>query len=449
MKKFLAVLVIAGVSLLPVDLATANTPATLTPVADPAPVATNAVAWLASQVTPGGYIESVYVPGTANFGVTAQAVLAFASAGVGRTQTTAMMTYLAEHVDDYVSPISSGVPEPDSAPALAQLILDAVALGQDPHAFGGSDLVNRLEATQQSNGLFGAGPATYDGVFRQSLALLALHATGNVNPAGLGWLQGQECAGGGFESFRADTSIPCGPADAATFSGPDTNSTAMAVEAFHALGVDTSAPVTWLRSVRAADGGFPYFGDPTSASDADSTGLVLLALTTAAGTPDAQAVTALTALQVPCSGATADRGGIAFQAQDGTLYPDALATTQALWGLGGHAFSLVGVTMSAAVPTVCMVTTSTTSTSTIPGVITTVAGVPAPTASTMPGASVSPTTAFVIPISSVGGAAALPVTGGGFLGFGDGTVALFGAVLFAGGALIVTASRRRTPRQGS
>ena len=443
MKKLLAVLVIASVSLLPVDLATADTPAT------PSPVVTNAAAWLASQVTPQGYIESAYVPGTANYGVTAQAVLAFATAGVGRTQATAMMTYLAQHLDDYVSPTTAGVTAPDSAAALAQLILDAVALGQDPHAFGANDLVARLVATQQSNGLFGAAAATYDGVFRQSLALLALHATDNTNSAGLAWLQGQECADGGFESFRADTTTPCDPADATTFSGPDTNSTAMAVEAFHAVGVDTSAAVTWLRSVRAADGGFPQFGDPTSASDADSTGLVLLALTTATGTPDAQAVAALAALQVPCSGATADRGGVAFQPQDGVLYPDALATTQALWGLGGQSFPLVGVTMADKVPTVCTITTSTTTTTSIPAVTTTVVGATPTSVSSTSGVSASPTTELVASISSVGGAAALPATGGGLLGFGDGTVAMFGAVLFAGGALVVTASRRRARRQDS
>lgn len=52
--------------------------------------------------------------------------------------------------------------------------------------------------------LYGRSDPTYDGVWRQSLALTAL-ANAKVTPAdsAVGWLTGQQCADGGWPSFRA------------------------------------------------------------------------------------------------------------------------------------------------------------------------------------------------------------------------------------------------------
>ena len=58
----------------------------------------------------------------------------------------------------------------------AKLILAAVAAGRDPRDFGGLDLVSSLEAALDEGGLYG-GPQAGN-VFAQSLAILALNATG-------------------------------------------------------------------------------------------------------------------------------------------------------------------------------------------------------------------------------------------------------------------------------
>mgnify|MGYP001605946499 CR=1 FL=1 len=64
---------------------------------------------------------------------------------------------------------------------------------------------------------------------------------------------------------------------AARYSFPHTNSTALAAMALHAEGATAAATAatSWLAGPRSADGGFPFFGDPTQPRDGNSTGVVL------------------------------------------------------------------------------------------------------------------------------------------------------------------------------
>ncbi|MFE9659507.1 prenyltransferase/squalene oxidase repeat-containing protein [Streptomyces sp. NPDC005955] len=159
-------------------------------------------------------------------------------------------------------------------------------------------------------GLYGTTDPTYDGVWRQSLAMLA-QDTAEVAPAAaaVDWLTGQQCANGAFAAYRAAPDAPC---DAKT--PVDTNSTAAAVQALAALGGQDDATgdaVDWLKSVQNADGGWGYL--PGAPSDTNSTGLVVGALTATGARPaqvrSAEGTTphdALLALTVPC---TAGGGG--------------------------------------------------------------------------------------------------------------------------------------------
>ncbi|MGW7117869.1 prenyltransferase/squalene oxidase repeat-containing protein, partial [Streptomyces xanthophaeus] len=128
------------------------------------------------------------------------------------------------------------------------------------------------------SGLFGKKDPTYDGVWRQSVALLAQHTVG-LKPAqeAVDWLTGQQCENGGFASFRADAAAAC---DATTMY--DTNATAVAVQAMKALGSQDAAvkkAVDWLKTVQNEDGGWAYV--PGSPSEANSTALVISALSVA------------------------------------------------------------------------------------------------------------------------------------------------------------------------
>lgn len=422
MRKLAALLVVTGLSLVSASPALAARSDRAVTTSTPA---LNAANWLASQVTPGGYIESSWTPGTADVSTTAQAVLALAAAGVGSAQLTAMEDYLEANVATAVQ--SGGV---DSPQRIGLLILGAVATGRNPMSFGGENLITRLSATLQPSGLYGSAPATYDGAFRQGIALLALSAANVSAPSqAVDWLVDQQCADGGWQAFRADTSVPCGPIDPAAFSGPDTNSTAMATVALTDLGVTpTVDPAPWFESTRTSGGGWTIYSTASGVTDANSTGLVLQALLALNGTQDARGTAALLALQIPCTSAE-DQGGIAYQPDpsDGTLYADALATTQAIWGLAGVVFP-VPASQAAPADTNCRVDLPTTTTTAAPATTVTTLPAVAPTNSTPPPAT---------------GAETLPLTGGGIAGIDDATLAAIGAVLLLAGVVLVGASRRR------
>lgn len=299
----------------------------------------DAIAWLTPKVTPEGALISSYT-NAPDPSLTAQAALGLAGAGADPAVVHRMTGWLEGHVAAFVAPGGSV----DSPGALSWLILVARATGVDPTEFGGVDLVSRLLATQRPDGLFGAGDATYDGAFRQGLSLVALSAVGRSNPTGVAWLVGQQCADGGYVALRTDTSVPCPAVDPSTFTGEDTNSTAMAAMALHLAGdvTATGRATDWLASVRTPGGGFAYLGDSALEQDANSTGLVSLALRTVSGTQDAGSVAALASLQVSQTGDPSDRGGIAFQTGD-PLFPDLMATTQALLGLAGQGLPFVPI----------------------------------------------------------------------------------------------------------
>lgn len=141
-------------------------------------------------------------------------------------------------------------------------------------------------STALPSGLYGKFDPKFDGVFRQSYALLALDTAG-VEPArkAVTWLTGQQCASGGFAAYRADASEPCDSKTAV-----DSNSTAAAVQALAALGgkdknlaATVKKSVGWLKSVQNQDGGWGY--NPGLPSDANSTGIVVGALAAAGENP--------------------------------------------------------------------------------------------------------------------------------------------------------------------
>ncbi|MFI9647738.1 prenyltransferase/squalene oxidase repeat-containing protein [Streptomyces sp. NPDC052040] len=187
------------------------------------------------------------------------------------------------------------------------------------------------------SGLYGTTDPTYDGVWRQSLALLAQHTSG-VKPAeaAVDWLTGQQCANGAFAPYRAQPTAAC---DAKT--PVDTNSTAAAVQALAALGGHdgaTTKAVSWLKSVQNKDGGWGYTAG--GASDANSTSVVIGALTATGGRPQdvrkggGSPYDALLKLALPCDGDGA--GAFAFQPdKKGALTANADATAAAVAGALG------------------------------------------------------------------------------------------------------------------
>ncbi|MEV8345365.1 prenyltransferase/squalene oxidase repeat-containing protein [Streptomyces niveus] len=196
-------------------------------------------------------------------------------------------------------------------------------------------------------GMYGTTDPTYDGVWRQSLAMLAQRVV-NVMPAdsAVNWLLGQQCDSGAFPAYRPDATKPC---DATTVV--DTNSTAAAVQTLAALMKYPDAMnngISWLASAQNKDGGWGYSaGAP---SDANSTALVIGALA-AGGAPVGTRLStegrspyqSLIGFAIPCD---AKEGGGAFGYQpdkSGKLLPNADATAAALLGGVGKRMVTTGV----------------------------------------------------------------------------------------------------------
>ena len=305
-------------------------------------------AWLGGQLTQAGFISSQTSPGSADLSGTANTVLALASAGVDANGAYAASRYLAGHVDDYV--VSGGA---DGPAQLALLVLDAHALGQDPSDFGGTDLVSRLLATEQTSGpdrgLFGseAQAANYQaGNYQQGLALAALAAAGVHGTAQTAlattWLLGQQCPDGGWTT-PDDVNVPCSGSPA-NFAGPDTNATAVAVEGLAAQGAlpaqaSTNA-LSFLIAGQDGDAGWSYYPNSVvvpQTTDPDSTALViqaLLAMGTSPTDPRLQKGGGDPASELLGFQITAGSGAGAF-AFPGTTGPNLLATYQGVPAAAG------------------------------------------------------------------------------------------------------------------
>ena len=307
-------------------------------------------AWLADQLTPGGYIEGF--GGTPSYGSTMQTALALAAAGTEEAAFDAIVAFLAA---DPLSAVDDGGGQVQ-VQSLGTLLLIVDAAGADPTSFGGVDLVALLQGTLglHTAGLYGATDPTYDGAYRQSLALLGLLAADVAPPAAaVAWLVDQQCddatpaAQGGWEPYRASTAVPCAVPDPDLFVGADTNQTALAVQALAALDVTpTWDALAFLAAAQATDGGFPYL--PGGVVDPNSTALVIQALAAVLGPdgvaafagPGGDPVGSLLAWQVPCGQAEAGAFTSPFSGGD----PDQFASQQGVWGAAVATFPLGPVT---------------------------------------------------------------------------------------------------------
>jgi hypothetical protein len=313
--------------------------------------------WLANQIKHnGGFVKSF---GVADVTSTAYAVVGMRATGVDKPASDLAIRYLRTKIGTQVQLNGS-----DSPGALAEYILAAVADHQDPRHFGGTaaqnNLVTRLLATARTTGtdlgLFGAQDPTYDGAFRQGLALAALKAA-SVDPskgritAGISWLKKQQCANGLWQSYRSNTATACAAADPSSFSGPDTNSTGLAVQGLAAWG-QRPRQATVLQSldaVQSANAGFPFIAAPNQAADPNSTALVIQAILAENASPTATRwlkgtktpFTALASYQLGC----AQPGYGAFFFPPSTS-PNVFATVQAVPAMASKTLPVASNTAS-------------------------------------------------------------------------------------------------------
>ncbi|NEA42200.1 prenyltransferase/squalene oxidase repeat-containing protein [Streptomyces sp. SID11385] len=160
------------------------------------------------------------------------------------------------------------------AAAVPLVATGALGLASAP-ALAASPAIASAAAPGPAEGLFGTQDPTYDGVWRQSLSLVALDTAGRKLPVkAVDWLVAQQCADGSFAPYRAKPAADCGPKDKV-----DTNQTGAAIQAFAAIGghrAEAEKALSWLKSAQNKDGGWGYTAG--SPSDANSTSVVIGAL---------------------------------------------------------------------------------------------------------------------------------------------------------------------------
>ena len=336
----------------------------------PAAAATYGASWLAAKAAASTPLKGF--DGTSDdWGLTLDAGLALASSGVGGTAANSIWTAVVANRE------AALVTGTDNPGRLGRAVMLAVALGKDPRNVGaapGNDLVARIGASRAvagpDAGLYGSSDPTYDGVFRQSYALMALAAAGTVpDSTATEWLDRQQCADGSWMPYRSDLSVACA-FDAGLYVGPDSNSTSVAVEALVALDRSASrvaSALTWIDTNQNTDGGWGFY--PGDATDPNSTALVVQALA-AAGKLAAAAFTdksatpqaALVGFQLTCAQPAADRGALTYPGSANAA--NSFATAQGVPALAGRAFPLSAQTLTAGVPAVpCEVATTTSTTS--------------------------------------------------------------------------------------
>ena len=293
----------------PTPPATPSHTVTPTPTATPTPPtsptdserATAALEYLLAAQRPDGSID-------ASLGETADFVIGAAAAGYdprtlqGCAAGTSALSFLAAASDGA---------ETDAA-ATGKAILAVVAAGDDPADFDGRDLTARLNSLYDSaTGAYGDGST-----ISQSYAILAVAVSGGSVP------------GAATEKLTAlegtDGSWTYGKAPPAA-GGGDSNSTAVALMALHAAGIDSAdaTALPYLKTQQVADGGFVYSTAYGSTSDADSDAEVLQALLAAGQDPFDEAWSkgsgnALTAMRA----AQGADGGFAY-----TTYGESAFTT--------------------------------------------------------------------------------------------------------------------------
>ncbi|MEO7555173.1 MAG: hypothetical protein ABIV94_01040, partial [Acidimicrobiales bacterium] len=192
MRQLRTFLVVAGLLIAAAAPASAAPPST-----DHTTNARAAAAWLGSQLSANGTVETA--PGAVNYSLTIQALIALETAGVGGALVDKGLAFVGSTVEAYVHAGTT-----DDPGALAYVIIAVVLRGQDPTSFGtgATDLVQRLKATERGAadpdaGLFGASAPDFDGAYRQGLALLALHASGaTASATAIAWLEDQQCGNG-------------------------------------------------------------------------------------------------------------------------------------------------------------------------------------------------------------------------------------------------------------
>ncbi|MFJ3906034.1 prenyltransferase/squalene oxidase repeat-containing protein [Streptomyces sp. NPDC090025] len=393
--------------------------------AGPAPDLAKATAYLTgpSRLLQGHYYAADPT-GRADFGLTIDLAYALAATGTDDATLRGVVDFLDERgkdgvgrtVNDYTG---VGTAHPVGG-AIGKTALAAQAVGRDPRAFGGQDLIGALAAETcaaktPDTGRPCAASGAYtnaSSVFDQSLGVIAqLRAGESTAAAGpVAYLKSLQRSSGAWGSMLV---VP---------SGDEVDSTAMAAMAVDLL-PDTASQAAvdkalrWLAGRQYADGGFPG----ASGNSVNSTALAIQGLALDAPKYQKQIAKARAFLRE-----RQNTDGGFDTAKGDTQGSDVRASTQALGGTDGVSFAHLDRDLSGTAPR------------------------PTPSGTASPSASAP----VIVTPGEDGGADGGPGSGSGSGGSGGGgglaatgtqvgALAAAAAVLVGGGWAVVRGSRRR------
>jgi hypothetical protein len=252
--------------------------------------------WLTRQLTNGLVVGSYESGGTTHtyndYGLTADTALALKAIGGHGTQLRQIRTALSERVDNWTTDVDFGSRDDVYSGSVAKAIVLAQTTGGNPRAFGGVDLVKRLQplvstAAPTVGRIHDTTPTDYANTIGQSFAARGLAVAGAAKaPSATKFLLRQQCSQGFFRlNFAKPTASRQGcDAGTATASAPDTDVTALAVINLRALPMKSRAvkaaiadATGWLKRHQKSNGSFGG-GPATEASNTNSTGLASWAL---------------------------------------------------------------------------------------------------------------------------------------------------------------------------
>lgn len=321
---------------------------TLAPVAAAASPTAAASAYLAGNLVNGDHLTNSFGD---DYGLTADLAIALAAADDQDAALAKVVKFLAAHVADYADPAGANTAFPGPyGGAVGKLALVAEITGQDPHHFGGFDLLQTLTDNVCTGPNASCGAAgDFFGAFStisQSLAVLALARAGVTPPAAtITRLTGMQCPDGGFSTDLFSTTC-----------SSEVDTTGYAVQALSLVagtGTVVGNARGYLLAAQQPDGGF----NGAAAENANSTGLATqgLIVTGSGSQPSVSAAVAfLLGLQ------DAD-GGFAINAS--TPGSDVRSTTQALPAVAGAVLTTLSdaVTLPTTTPTPTVTATVSTS----------------------------------------------------------------------------------------
>ena len=298
---------------------------------------------------------------------TADAILSLVAAKRGPVAIDDAVAYLRRKARD----------ENDSPNAInevgekAKVVMALVAAGRNPRHFGGRNFVAEIKAGRAGDGSY--GDLAFSKVFDQTLAMLALSAAGaDIPGVAVSWLVDAQCPDGGWQfdqPYNAGTDDDhCFDSSAATdFNTSDSNTTALAVQAFVAdnftLASDPT-PFDFFKLTRdPIKGGWVFSsqyvceGDELppacSLTDANSTALVIQAFVAAGRSVPERGDRALRHLQLKLCGQ--DAGAFTYTWNvDGEDFvkgsPDLGATIAAIPGIRHKPFPIQPTDVTIPVP---------------------------------------------------------------------------------------------------